>query len=562
MTHRRTLALLMPLVLSAGLLLSCAPASRPSATGQSTTVNAPAPKDVQQDPSGFQCEPGKEHWRSTGTPKRGGQFVRTGGQGQGALPNLDLVTGGGQSIQTISQVYETLVRPRACYYQDTVMVPSLAKSWDVSADGLTWTLHLRDDARWHNKPPVNGRPFTSADVSWTIEYQKAAGQLRSYWTSVSHEEPDAHTVVLRLPEPDAEFLGKLGDDVNVMVPREVKEQFGDFKTVAVGTGPYMLKDFKPGQMVVVERNPDWRGPAPHIDEIHTVNFGDYTAEVAAARSAQLDLNMNVGFRKLEADAIKQGNPKTQKFDDVAANPISLWVNHRKKPFDDVRVRKAISLAIDRDELIANNRGGAVISGFLPLATGDAAWPEPKVREKFRTDRAESQKLLAEAGFGPGELKFTITTGSRFINDAVVVQQHLVAAGIDVSLVDQGPASTSLIFEKPDWEAAWTGQSPSSVFVDRWLRTASTGDSRNWTGFSDAQLDRLIESQRRELDPAKRKQLIGEAQDRMFESMPYVPAISFIYYHFYSCRVANMPPTHPSAAAIGISEAWLDDSQCQ
>ncbi len=332
------------------LLAACA--------GPAQTPQGPPIAQVEQELSAIQhferkktlnCEPGKEHWRTAGTPKRGGSFVASGGAT--SMEHMDVTTGGGGS-QNQPQVYEHLIETRACYYEDTVFVPGLAKSWQVSPDGLTWTLKLVENARWHNKPPVNGRAFTSADVAWTIEHQKAGGLLRSSWVPVSYETPDAHTVILRLKEPEADFLGNvLGERNNYILAREVKEQHGDFKAVGIGTGPYQVRSFQPKQKAVFERVPDWREMGvdgqslPYIDQIDRL-FLEYTGEIAAMRTGQIDLNSVLGFLKRDANELTKANPKHVQYLDVAPIPRGLYMMLDQKPFDDVRVRKALFYAID------------------------------------------------------------------------------------------------------------------------------------------------------------------------------------------------------------------------
>lgn len=497
-----------------------------------------------------QCEPGKEHWRSPGPPKRGGAFVWAK-QSVGAQ-HLDVSVPGGANSQDMPQVYGRLVRARACSYEDTVLEPDLAKSWQVSGDGLTWTLRLRDDIKWHNKPPLNGRPFTAADVAWTIDLQKREGALRSLWEKVSHEATDGSTVLLRLREPDADFLGAtVGDRIFFVLPREVKEQSGDFKGVAIGTGPYMLKEHKPNQSTTFERNPDWGEmgedgrPLPYIDEIRLIVFGDYTAEVAAMRSGQLDLNRVQGFTKLDADALKQSNPKFIPYDDTAAAIWGLNLNLSRTPFDDVRVRKAIALATDSQEIIDGGlRGGAIQSGFLPTTIVDYAWPLEKVREKFRPDPAKAKQLLAEAGYGPGQIQFAIksSTGPTELPQAEITLKQLEAAGIKAR-IEVEPTSNSTTLPKGEYEASWGALTPASYFPDRWLGSAiRTGGSRNYIFFGDPQVDALSVAQARELDPAKRKQVIDQLQDRLYELMPYIPVANLVYYRFFSCRMKNMRST--------------------
>src|SRR5438105_11908859 len=106
------------------------------------------------------------------------------------------------------------------------MLPLLAESWDVSADGLIFTFKLRNGVRWHDVPPVNGRPFTSADVAYSIDYHVdlANGSMaRAFWLGAKHIEPDARTVVVTLQERNADFMEDRGHFQNIMIPREVKD---------------------------------------------------------------------------------------------------------------------------------------------------------------------------------------------------------------------------------------------------------------------------------------------------------------------------------------------------
>jgi len=513
------------------------------------------------------CEPGREHWRAEGTPKRGGTFVRPNTR----LDHLDISRPDGGS-QYQPQVYEHLVETRACYYEDTTFVPGLAKAWKISPDGLTWTLALRADVRWHNKPPVNGRPFTADDVAWTIEHQKAGGALRSAWAPVRYEIPDPHTIVLRLPEPNPDFLGDvLAERNNFILAREVKEEYGDFKNMAVGTGPYMLKRYVPQQTVELERNPEWREkgfdgkPLPYIEDIQMPVLADYTAGVAATRAGQADLNYVTGFLRRDADALRaEKQLKLAMYQDVAPVPRGFWMDVSQPPFADVRLRRALALAIDHDEVIEGGyQGGAIRTGHLPAAIMDYAWAPTKVREKFKPDRERAKQLLVEAGYPPGSLKFTMKTGSvpQDVAGAEVVQNHFKLVGVEAN-IEQVPGFVATTIRRRDYHAAWGGMTPASLFPGRWMGGfLRCGDSRNVTNLCDQEIDRLSLAQEREIDPAKRKVILGQLQDKLFELMPTVPTQSLVYYRFYSCRVKNMPPTEWTQQLTGIARAWLDSSGC-
>lgn len=545
-----------PLVVGALLLAGCALQARP---GSDPTAGEEQLKAFEGRGEQFQCDPGKEHWRAEGSPKRGAALKLAGGS-----PRLDVAGPAGRAAWHIG-IYEYLVRPRACVWEDQSMAPELARSWEVSPDGRTWTLKLREDVRWHNLPPVNGRPFTSADVVWTMAYVKQGGQLKTYFEEVGVDAPDPHTVLFRLKEPRADFLDQLGDDANVMLPREVKDQLGDFKAAAIGTGTFMLKEFKPDQLTAAQRNPEYRetgkdGKAlPYLDEVHSIGFPDPVAELAALRAGVLDYG-NVAL-KPDADALRQTNPKLRAHYNVATAMIGLWLNPHQKPWDDVRVRKAVALAVDRDDVIVGaNQGGAVYTGFIPPFYTGYAWSQETMRQRFKTDRERAKQLLAEAGYTPGGVPFVFRTSGSYVLGAEVVHKHLEAIGIPSTLSVEPTGASAPVIAKGDFDLAY-GATRVGRLLGAWADLVATGSERNVARFSDRAIDTLVVAQEREMDPVKRKQVLDQMQDRLYEAMPYVPVITPIYFRFYSCQARNLSPVHNTLGFYGLKHAWLDSTGC-
>lgn len=538
-------------------LIGCAQAG-PTSTPADVIEQA---KVVEQSQK-LQCDPGKEWWRSAGPPKRGDTLVMS----QSVFEHSDPTKGGGGGIGR--QVYGTLLETRSCFSGDLIPVPSLAKSWQISPDGLTWTLKLRDDVKWHNKPPVNGRPFTSADVAWSIEHHVNEGTARPLWAGVKHSEPDPHTVVLRLDNRDADFAMKLFEIGNVMLPREVKEQFGDFRTTVIGTGAFMVKNVTVRSEVVSERNPqsyemgvDGK-PLPYLDQVRSFVFPDYLAELAAIRTGQLDSSGFSGYRKLDWEELKKSNPKFQPWEALQNTYHGVWFNQQTKPWNDVRVRKAVSLAIDRDDLIVSEKGGAVLSGFVPPFNYEFAWSESKVKDKFNVDREQAKKLLADAGYGAGQIKTVIKTSSLYQELAEVVAEQLKLIGIETTMNTEGQ-SFSPILNARAFELA-VGITGGSTRPGYWAGDAvRTGNGFNYGGFSDTKVDALADAQAREMDSIKRKQLIDQQQELLFDLTPHVPTVSRNYYYVYSCRMKNAMriPFNNAHNYQHVKEIWLDPTGC-
>lgn len=515
-----------------------------------------------------QCEPGKEHWRSSGAPIRGGSlsqvaYIRSG------VPHLDASAVLGAKVG--EDVYQALMTARGCYYEDLVMAPSLAKSWETSTDGRTWTFKLRDDIKWHNKPPVNGRRFTSADVAWTIEMQKQGGLLRTLWEGISHQEPDPYTVVLQLQEPDADFLVNF-QRYNFIFAREVKEQYGDFKTVAIGTGPWMLKEFNASVAKVLERNPDWpdKGadgrPLPYLDEVRTFYVVDTAATLAAAYSKQADFFGGLDVTGEMTDALLGAMPKQfVHYPSAAGSLWGIFFNLQKPPFDDVKLRKALALAIDSEELLAGPRRGARRSGFIPVAVQPWAWTSEKAKEKFPHDPVRAKQLLAEAGYDPpSRLQLVVETQPAYEEETEVIVAQLKRLGIDTVQKTHPPGSgnTATVLTRPEFSGILWGALSYVVNVPGFWFGAPlrTGSSYNFYRLSDPKVDALSIAQGRELDPVKRKQIFDEMHAYLFEIMYIVPSYSRIYNMFYSCRIKNAAPPH-FTGDDKFSEAWLDQSGC-
>lgn len=548
--------LLAGITVGSVFLGGCVPTARPAGSPEvesKLAAQAESPRYVQ-------CDPGKEHWRKPGPPARGGVFKYANNPS-----NLSLVDPGGRYYNAF-YVYEHLLQPRGCYYEDTVLGAGLATSWVMAPDGLTWKFQLRKDVRWQDMAPVNGRPFTAADVAWSIEYQKRGGAVRTFWQGVEHEEPDQHTVTLRFKAPDPDFLLKAVEEHNVIVPHELGQQPGGYKAAAVGTGPFMVKDFKPGHLVV-ERNPNYYRMGedgkslPYVDGAEVINLPDYSADLAAMRAGFLD-DSAISYREHDAQQLRQ-TTKLQYVPRVGATIFGLFPNTARKPFDDPRVRRALSLAVNRDEIIDGSlQGGGVYTGFIPAPLREFAWPLAKTRERFKADPEQAKTLLSEAGYRPGDVRFVMQTVAKYAQEAEVVEQQLKRVGISAEIVVEGAVtSAQVLLAKGGFDAVWGAATPPFL-VDYFVNAAvRTGGSANWTGFSDPKADALADQQAREMDPAKRKHVIDQQLELLYQGMPYIPVYNLSYNRFYSCRVKSLRPPDASGGGSGLEEAWLDSTGC-
>lgn len=291
------------------------------------------------------------------------------------------------------------------------------------------------------------------------------------------------------------------------------------------------------------------------------SFPEYVGEVAAFSAGLLDHTGTFGLLKAEADAYRRANPKAPSREELQFTHAAVWFNAGKAPWKDVRVRKAVSLALVREDLIASNQGGAVLAGFIPSAMPEWTWPEAKKRERFKEDRQQAQKLLAEAGYPPGSVNVVMKTSGQYAQDAEVAQHHLAAVGISTKIEVEGRSFSSIMQSADFDDLAW-GVIGGQPLLSYWAYDVLASSSRlNNLRFSDSKVDGLAAAQKREMDPAKRKQVIDQLQDHLLEVMPYVPTVSRVYYHFISCRVKNWQPTKINNNHFSIKVEWLDRAGC-
>ena len=318
----------------------------------------------------------------------------------------------------------------------------LAESWEISPDGLTWTFHIRKGVRWHNKPPMNGRDFTAADVEFNLrrvyalgEFSEAEPSTRVGWLPIeSVTATDKWTVEIKLGRFDLNALMKIGTGYGYyMMPPEVIRRDGkinraDWKNL-VGTGPYEITDWVEGSSVTYTKNPDYWGTdekypenrLPYVDRLRNLLIREPATVAAALRTAKLDMiitaasYMNVEF----AESIKRTDPqiKLYKWDYRSNYNLAAYNPFVPSPTDDIRVRHAIQMALDLETIVntyfkgqgkwrpQGQVGDGILGGYNnPFEE----WPE-EVKQYWRYDPEGAEKLLDEAGFprGADGVRFTL-----------------------------------------------------------------------------------------------------------------------------------------------------------
>jgi peptide/nickel transport system substrate-binding protein len=476
---------------------------------------------------------------------------------------------------TLSFVYSRLMRHKVGpeVRPGTFSVePDLAESWEA-VDDTTYVFHLRKGVKWHNKPPVNGRELVAEDVKFTYDrFLTEQGNANRYMLAAVDrvEVVDRYTVKFLLKEPYVWFVNALAYPWSTwIIAPEVVQQFGDLKKpeTAIGTGPFILERYEPNVKTLFKRNPEYfRQGQPYVDGVEWLVLEDDSTGLAMYRTGQLDCGPWHwwSIRQQDIDTIKKTHPHLTYQDFLSNVTGAIFMRTDMPPFSDVRVRRAISHAIDRQALIE-----AVWVRGEPtpaLARGLVEWSLPIDQlgagaQYYQYNPKESRRLLAEAGFPNGfKTQLTVTPGfgRDLLDDAQLVQRFLKDVGIDAELKIQeygAYAATTAQgkFEglvRGPWGIAWEPDSPL-------YRGYASDSSWNTGHVNDPTITAMLKEQRRTKDMEARKQLIFDIQRYAAEQQYYVYTISVMVTASWQPYVKNYAPNlgfdYGSRAAV----LWLD-----
>ena len=338
--------------------------------------------------------------------KRGGTMTRASAWDPPVLdPRLTNSVG---LFQIASLVCNRLVRypfsDEASGTADLALKGDLAESWQSNNDFRVWTFKLRQGVKWQNVAPLNGREFVAADVKYCFEqYAKEGVQSFTFQEIEGIETPDKHTVRIHLKMPNTMFPQNLAEPVAVLFSKEVLEEDGDLKKRMIGTGPYVLKEHTRKVRAVLSRNPDYFDKGrPYFDEYQVLSTPDAATRTAAFRTGQSDLHWVASVS--DAGNLHKTNPNAviQEYKGMQT-PFGLALAQDRAPFNDVRVRRAISMAIDRQKQVDTVFEGHGILGWgIPyIYYQDKPPTAAQLGQYWQYKPAEAKKLLAEAGHPNG-----------------------------------------------------------------------------------------------------------------------------------------------------------------
>lgn len=500
----KSLRLLLGSLLFLGLLAGCAPVAAPAATDTGSTAGATANvlvRAMTSEPAVIDPQ---------GAPNSGLSLV---------LPYL----------------FDTLVVRDV----DNTILPALAESWETSDDGLTVTMRLKPGVTFHD-----GTPLDAAAVQATFERFKETGMASPIYEGVTQiasiEAVDDATVAFHFDQPAANFWSTISMPYAAIIsPASIEAAAAAGTGHLVGSGPFKLAGWSAGQSLTLERNPDyaWGPPttenqgAPYLDQVIFKVIPDASTQLAALEAGEVDvifINQPSHKQKLESD------PNVTLHETVLNSLIYLGFNTQRPPFDEMTVRQAIAHAINKDEIVSLALGGLGQAAFAPLPPTLPGF-DPSLKDyELGFDPERSRALLAEAGFEAdsdgswvrdGEpLQARLLTSTRPPNEAIatLIQSQLAAIGVPVEIQQlDGKAVMEATgkgeFELLLWRYDWNDPDALNIFL-----SAARIGSTNRVGYSNPEVDALLEAGAHELDEAARNALYVQTQQLILQDAPWQP----------------------------------------
>jgi len=477
-------------------------------------------------------------------------------------------------IHPIAPFYNTLLRVDPNDKTGTKPVASLAESWTVSSDGKTYTFKIRKGVRFHD-----GSEMTSKDIK--ASYDKiifppaGVGSTRKgqYADVQAVEAPDATTIVFRLKEPSGSFIASLLSPYNFIYKAEIlaKDMHWYEKNV-MGTGPFTFVEHVKGSHVVGKKNPNyWDKGKPHLDGFRAIFTNSSSAEVAAIRGERAHIQFR-GFSPKDRDSLKAALGDKITVQESPWDCILLGaMNHEKKPFDDKRVRRALTLALDRHTgskalsqiAIVKEVAGVQVPG-TPFATPPA---ELNKLAGYWTDaeksRAEARRLLKEAGVPEG---FSFTFKNRGVPMPyeplgvwLIDQWRRVGLNVKQEVIEA--AAYFGVLRKGDFEVAMDFQCGYIVEPDLDMYKFLSVDKNpaNYGRYKDPVLDDLYDKQSRETNPEKRKQIVRQFEKRVLdEETHYFMTLQWHRIIPHSSKVKGWTVTPSHYLNNTLDTVWLTE----
>lgn len=440
----------------------------------------------------------------------------------------------GQSFRGSTQVFDTLVE----FVPGTTEVqPALAESWDISDDGLEFTFYLREGVKFHD-----GTDFNADAVKYSFDrqfvedhpfYDQGPWQYWGYMDMSNIidriEVIDDLTVKFYLQKVEATFVSNLAMDFASIISPTAAETLGeDFRSNPVGTGPFKFVSWTKDDSIVFDANEDYWGEGPYLDRLILRVIPDATARYLALKNGEVDV---IDFPSAEDLELMEEDPNIELIQQPGLNVGYIAMNVEKEPFGDVRVRRAMNHAVNRQEIIDAVYGSAGQVANNPIPP--TMWSYNEELDGYAYDPERARELLAEAGYPDGfstdlwamPVARPYNPNARRI--AEIVQAQLAEVGVDAEIVSydwgtyldrtaRGEHSMAML--------GWTGDNgdPDNFMFVLLSIPATIPPAGNISFWKNEEFTGLLEEAKQTFDQDKREALYEEAQVIFEEEAPWVP----------------------------------------
>jgi peptide/nickel transport system substrate-binding protein len=475
-------------------------------------------------------------------------------------PNLSFFTASFATATAINMCYSKLVRRRwgpDVPPDEVVLEPDLAETMPEMPDPVTIIFRLRPGVRWHNLPPTYGRTLTAQEVAMAIDAYRThpRSAFRSDYAVIdSVQTPDERTVKLSLKAPHAPLLPISAGHYGLRIfPPELLDGDAHLKQV-VGTGPFILESYQPGGRLVYRRNPDYfREGRPYLDSLTLAIITEEASAVAAFLAGQLDIVGDIPCHN--AAEIRGARPEAKFVKILNALPGGyIAVNTARAPWNDVRVRRALSMAFNRRaEIEATQCGEGEPDQLIPIGGWRHALRPQQMGDAARYweyNPQEARRLITEAGYSGGLEAVAVYTPAygapyqdtlaRAISDFAAIGIRIRPVSIEYSQWISSVYRPPFNFEDILWGPSRFYNDPDP-YVWYWLHPDRREGISNQSRVNDPEITQLLVQQRQELDFTRRKSLLDRIQLRVAEQQYYIGRTTGVAYLFWQPYVRDFAP---------------------
>ncbi|MGQ9595188.1 MAG: ABC transporter substrate-binding protein [Anaerolineae bacterium] len=415
-------------------------------------------------------------------------------------------------------VWEPLVLPD----HDLRASPVLAVSWEADETGTVWTLKLRQNVVFHDGTPFNADAVLLNVPKLQEEYSATLPGLDRL------EKVDDYTVRFVLKQPVPDLPQRIAYFSSAMIAPSAIGVDGR-PTAPIGTGPFRFVEYLKGDQIILERNEHYWGRPPKLERVIFKYIPDATTRLAALQTGEIDAIADVGSLQPEQASLVQADPNLVLLQQPVATTHYLVFHSGKPPFDDMRLRQAVSKALDRQGLVDQTVSGYGIPGISVITPLAKDWVRSDVAPQYDPEQA---KALAREALGARRVPVRLVLNSAFLgrwpyaNIAQILQAAVADLGMDVEIVTLESGAWNEALKNGDYNLTLTPYTlmtgEPDFFMSSWAWSKGDLNQRRSYGYANSRVDALVEAARREMDHTARKAMYDELQAILAEEVPFTP----------------------------------------